>query len=98
MGLSPMEGAHKGIPGLDGKLDDLALFLVFFAPVMTALPLYPFLAMIAWRQARPDFVRSLPKNQLSAVECYTGFYPTPQCSRTEPFTRAERDVPGPEQA
>ena len=63
-------------PGLDGKLEILAIFFILLAPLGTGLPLYPMLALSAWWQGR----QSLGRNEvvkLVVLRWQTFAYPLP---------------------
>ncbi|MCP4699007.1 MAG: hypothetical protein GY862_19465 [Gammaproteobacteria bacterium] len=67
-------------PGLNEKLDLLALFLVLIAPLITGLPFYPLLALNAWYQSRPRYIQRMNKeqfNRLTPLRWQSFVYPLP---------------------
>lgn len=61
---------------LERNLKILALLFIFFAPVGTGLPFYPFLALVSWRQGRRTFQPNIPP-KLLASRWQTFAYPLP---------------------
>ncbi|MCP4695306.1 MAG: ATP-binding protein [Gammaproteobacteria bacterium] len=63
---------------LDEKLDILALFIILVPIIFTALPLYPLIALEAWRQSRLAFLQQIKKPEnLLPLRFQTFAYPLP---------------------
>ncbi len=70
----------RNMPGLDVRLDIYAIFFALGAPLVTGLPLYPFLAAISLFQSRKILaVRYTPArlNRLLPIRFQTFAYPLP---------------------
>ena len=63
---------------LAAKLDTIALFLIAIPPLVTALPLYPLFAVLAWRQSQPAAVAHLADpDRLLVLRLQVFAYPLP---------------------